>query len=89
MINGYNTEIVSVIGDFNSKKNQLQTLVDDVITSRKDLIDYSRKVLFPNLYGTNPMFLKGITEDDKKELRTFLFPNHYTPEITKTYYWNE
>ena len=84
-----NTEIVSVIGDFNSKKNQLQTLGDDVVKSRKDLIDYSRKILFPKHYGTNPMFLKSVTEDEKKELRTFLFPNHYTPEMKKTFYWNQ
>ena len=84
-----NTEIISVIGDFNSKKNQLQQLVDDVQTSKKDLIDYSRKILFPKHYGTNPMFLRGISEKDKNELRTFLFPNHYTPEMKNTYYWNQ
>jgi len=72
-----NTEIVSVIGDFNSKMNQLTTLVDDVNTKKKDLIEYSRQVLFPNHYGTNPLFIKGISKEDKEELRKFLFPNHY------------
>ena len=31
-----NTEIVSVIGDFTSKMNQLTNLVDDVNTKKKD-----------------------------------------------------
>ena len=78
-----NTEIVSVIGDFNSKMNQLTNLVDDVNTKKKDLIEYSRQVLFPNHYGTNPLFLKGISKEDKEELRKFLFPNHYN----KTFFY--
>ena len=78
------TEVVSVIGDLNSKQNQLENLVDEVKTTKENLIEYSRKVLFPNHYGTNPMFLRGITETDKDELRKFLFPNYYN----KTYVWN-
>ena len=58
--------------------------VDEVKTTKENLIEYSRKVLFPNHYGTNPMFLRGITETDKDELRKFLFPNYYN----KTYVWN-
>lgn len=72
------TEVVSVIGDLNSKQNQITNLVDEVKTTKENLIEFSRQVLFPNHYGTNPLFLKGISNEDKTELRKFLFPNHYT-----------
>ena len=71
-------EVVSVIGDLNSKQNQITNLVDEVKTTKENLIEFSRQVLFPNHYGTNPLFLKGISNEDKDELRKFLFPNHYT-----------
>jgi len=77
MINGHNTEIVSVINELDNKSNTINNLIDEVKTTREDLIQFSRQVLFPNHYGTNPLFLKGITDEVKDELRRFLFPNHY------------
>ena len=73
----HQTEIVSVIGDLSSKQNQLETLIDEVKTTKENLVDYCRQVLFPNHYGTNPLFLRGISESDKEEIRKFMFPNHY------------
>ena len=58
------TEVVSVIGDLNSKQNQITNLVDEVKTTKENLIEFSRQVLFPNHYGTNPLFLKGISNED-------------------------
>jgi hypothetical protein len=77
MINGYNTEIVSVINELENTSNTINNLIDEVKTTREDLIQFSRQVLFPNHYGTNPLFLRGITDEVKDELRKFLFPNHY------------
>ena len=77
MINGHNTEIVSVINELENTSNTINNLIDEVKTTREDLIQFSRQVLFPNHYGTNPLFLRGITDEVKDELRKFLFPNHY------------
>ena len=77
MINGHNTEIVSVINELENTSNTINNLIDEVKTTREDLIQFSRQVLFPNHYGTNPLFLRGITDEVKGELRKFLFPNHY------------
>lgn len=77
MINGHNTEIVSVINELDNKSNTINNLIDEVKTTREDLIQFSRQVLFTNHYGTNPLFLIGITDEVKDELRKFLFPNHY------------
>jgi len=72
-----NTEIVSVIRELDTKSDTINNLVDEVKTTRQELIEFSRQVLFPNHYGTNPLFLRGITDEVKGELRKFLFPNHY------------
>lgn len=77
MINEYNTEIISVINELDIKSNKINNLINEVKTTREDLIQFSRQVLFPNHYGTNPLFLRGITDEVKDELRKFLFPNHY------------
>ena len=79
-----NTEIVSVINELDSKSNTINNLVDEVKTTKENLTKFSREVLFPNHYGTNPLFLRGISESDKDELRRFLFPNHYNT----TYVYN-
>ena len=85
MINGHNTEIVSVINELENTSNTINNLIDEVKTTREDLIQFSRQVLFPNHYGTNPLFLRGITDEVKDELRKFLFPNHY--DTTYVYKW--
>ena len=72
-----NTEIVSVIRELDTKSDTINNLVNEVKTTRQELIEFSRQVLFPNHYGTNPLFLRGISESDKDELRRFMFPNHY------------
>jgi len=79
-----NTEIVSVIRELDTKSNTINNLVDEVKTTKENLMKFSREVLFPNHYGTNPLFLRGISESDKDELRRFLFPNHYNT----TYVYN-
>ena len=79
-----NTEIVSVINELENTSNTINNLIDEVKTTREDLIQFSRQVLFPNHYGTNPLFLRGISEGDKDELRRFMFPNHYND----TYVYN-
>jgi hypothetical protein len=79
-----NTEIVSVIRELDTKSDTINNLVDEVKTTRQELIEFSRQVLFPNHYGTNPLFLRGISEGDKDELRRFMFPNHYND----TYVYN-
>lgn len=71
------TEIVSVINELNNKYNTINNLTNEVKSEREELIQFSRQVLFPNHYGTNPLFLRGISESDKNELRKFLFPNYY------------
>ena len=79
-----NTEIVSVIRELDTKSDTINNLVDEVKTTRQELIEFSRQVLFPNHYGTNPLFLRGISEGDKDELWRFMFPNHYND----TYVYN-
>ena len=79
-----NTEIVSVIRELDTKSDTINNLVDEVKTTRQELIEFSRQVLFPNHYGTNPLFLRGISEGDKDVLRRFMFPNHYND----TYVYN-
>lgn len=79
-----NTEIVSVIRELDTKSNTINNLVNEVQTTRQELIEFSRQVLFPKHYGTNPLFLRGISESDKDELRRFMFPNHYNT----TYVYN-
>lgn len=79
-----NTEIVSVIRELDTKSDTINNLVEEVKTTRQELIEFSRQVLFPNHYGTNPLFLRGISESDKDELRRFMFPNHYNT----TYVYN-
>lgn len=65
-------EIEEIQNDF---KDRNQSLI--YTPTKEDLIQFSRQVLFPNHYGTNPLFLIGITDEVKDELRKFLFPNHY------------
>jgi hypothetical protein len=66
-----------VIGDLNSKKETLNNLVKEIETTETYVVDYCRKVLFSNYYNTNPLFLKDISEEDKEEIRNFLFSNYY------------
>lgn len=83
-----NTEIVSVIRELDTKSNTINNLVEEVKTTEENLREFSRQVLFPKHYGTNPLFLRGISESDKMELRRFMFPNHYNTEKSVTYVWN-
>jgi hypothetical protein len=83
-----NTEIVSVINQLNSQTSEITKLEEQVQTTKENLIQFSRQVLFPNHYGTNPLFLRGISDEDKMELRKFLFPNYYNTKSksSNTYY---
>jgi len=81
-----NTEIVSVINQLDSKSTEINRLEEELQTTKENLIKFSRQVLFPNHYGTNPLFLRGISDDEKMELRKFLFPNHYKTQSSNTYY---
>ena len=81
-----NTEIFSVINQLDSTSNEINRLEKEYQTTRENLITFSRQVLFPNHYNVNPLFLKGISDDEKNELRKFLFPNHYKTQSSNTYY---
>jgi hypothetical protein len=71
------TNVQLVIGDLNSKKENLNNMVKEIETTEKYVVDYCRKVLFSNYYNTNPLFLSNITEEDKSNIRNFLFSNYY------------